>query len=439
MAGQGELVAVGGYLIILGLFGGGLVTWSPAYAFVALATIIFSATVAAKAGTSALSTVPLTGRIALIGVAVLPLLQIVPLPSAIWRNLPSGELRVATLRAAGLADTWQPLSLEPASTALCAVMAVGLVALIANLLRLTDEQFRRVLWLVFGTTLAGIAIGLIQVVTNGSPRLQVIDGGATMLGFFANKNHMALIIACSILLFGLVLNRRRGRAMTIAYTTLAIVGIVTTNSRAGLLLGGIAAIVVFFDSTRDVKLRWRVAAVTIIAALGLGLLSTAAFELVSGRIGDIGSDGRWKILPWSLPLARDFALLGSGFGSYATLFATREQLEWLGPTYINAVHNDYVQLIIEAGIAGVALLMLLIWSVLSCIPYYRAMPLRDPQRAVTRMGFIVVLLFALHSGFDYPLRRPATWPFFALALVSIYRGFALRTPRHSPSESVELA
>lgn len=418
-----------GYLVLAGLLGGGPMMWSAGYAVLTLATIVLAALFAWQGGFSGLKDVPLLARAALAGVIVLPLLQIVPLPPAIWQALPGQGLRIAVLARAGLADSWQPLTLEPASTALVAIMAVGFATLVGSLLRLSDAQFRTALLAGVALVLLGIAIGLLQVVSDGQPHLQVDNMGGTMLGVFANKNHMAMALACSILIFGLVVSRdlfkREQRRLVVAgYIFFVFVCIVTTNSRAGLGLGLLAAAIVFADLARGVALRWRIATLVALVLLVVALLSSSAFEQVSGRVGDVDSDLRWRFAAWSWPLAERYALTGSGFGSFATLFAANEQLAWVKPTFVNAAHDDYLQLLIEAGWAGAALLVLMLAAVVRCIGACWSMPRRDPHRMEMVMGFAIIVLFALHSGLDYPLRRPAAWIYMALGLAAVFRGHA---------------
>lgn len=427
-AGVENVLPVAAYLMLLGLVGGGVAEWSAGYALLMAATIAFSALFVWRGGLETLARLPWTARAALIGIGVLPLLQLVPLPPAMWQALPGQTLRLATLTQAGIADTWQPLTLEPVGTALIAVLAVGFTALVGSLLQLTDAQFRTTMKLALGLVLLGIAIGLLQVVSNGQPHLQVDNMGGTMLGVFANKNHMAMVLACSILIFGLIVNRDmfgrdKRKAVTIGYVLFAFICIVTTNSRAGLGLGLLAAAIVMADLARDVALRWRIAGVTGIAVLLVVLWSTSAFELVFSRVGEVDDDLRWQIAIWSWPLAERYATTGSGFGSFETLFAANEQLAWVKPTFVNAAHNDYLQLLIEAGLVGVLVLALLLAAVAGSVSAYLKTPRRDPRRMEMGAGLAMVTLFALHSGFDYPLRRPATWIFFALALAALFRGY----------------
>ncbi|MES3154811.1 O-antigen ligase family protein [Sphingomonas faeni] len=431
LKGNGDFFTAAAYLILITLFGGGLATWNIGYALVSLATIVLVLLLAWRDGFAVLGTLSPIARIALVGIAILPLLQMIPLPPSIWQALPGQALRIETLGLAGRADTWQPLSMEPVSTALCAILATGFVAFMGFLLRLNDAQFRRMLHIALGLTLLGVVLGVSQVVSDGTfPKFHPANTGATMLGFYANKNHMALAIACSIVLFGFVVSRQmfardQRRLVNIGYIVFAMVCIVTTNSRAGLALGVLAAAAVFADLARGVALKWKLAAVAGAVLFVVAILSTSAFELVSGRIEDVDGDLRWQIASWSWPLAQRYGLLGSGVGSFTTLFAANEQLAWVKPTFVNSAHNEYLQLVIEFGVPGVLLLAALVVSLPGPVRAFRGLSRKDPRRIEMLFGFAVVALFAFHSAVDYPLRRPAAWGLFALALAAIYRGAAV--------------
>lgn len=451
-AGKGEFLLAAAYFVVVSLFGGGQVAWTPGNMALVLATVVLAAAFAWQGGFAAFSRAPLAGRIALAGIAVWPLLQLVPLPFRLWQALPGQELRRLTLDLAGLADSWQPLTLEPAGTALCALMAIGFVAFTGWLMQLSGDDFHRLFLVALGLVLLGILIGLLQVVSDGQfPQLQVDNMGATLLGFFANKNHMALVLACSILLFGFVVSRQFGargqpaamqirrRLMVTGYTVFALVAIVVTNSRAGLGLGALAAVIVLLDLARGVVLRWRIAAVAVVAALVLAVMSSSAFEVVAGRVDDVSDDLRWRFLDWSWPLAERYAWLGSGFGSFRTLFITQEQLAWVKPTVVNAVHNDYLQLLIEGGVPAMVLLVLLVLSLVPGIAALRRLSRRAPERHALLAGLFIIVLYALHSLVDYPLRRPAAWIFFALALAAVYRGAAAGHGDAAGSPQIEAA
>jgi O-antigen ligase len=197
--------------------------------------------------------------------------------------------------------------------------------------------------------------------------------------------------------------------------------IVTTNSRAGLGLGLLAAAIVLAYLARGIAMRWRLAALAGIALLAVAVATSSAFEVVSGRVDSTGDDPRWQLAVWSWPLAKHYAAFGSGLGSFKTLYQAQEPLAHLIPTYVNAVHDDYLQLVIEAGLPGLVVLLLLVLSLVGSVVAWRTLPRHGLHRREMAAGLAVIALFAVHSALDYPLRRPAAWILFSIALASVYR------------------
>ena len=159
---------------------------------------------------------------------------------------------------------------------------------------------------------------------------------------------------------------------------------------------------------------------------------------MSGRVGDVDDDLRWRFTEWSWPLIQQYWPSGSGFGSFATLFAAHERLEWVKPTAVNAVHNDYLQLLLEGGVPAVLLLVALLAGVAVAARRGLRLGRRDPARRELIAGLAIVGLCLLHSLVDYPLRRPAAWLFLALALAAIFRAGRVRplasaTPVNDPA------
>lgn len=420
-----SLVVAGVYFTLLAMFGGGMVNWTSAYMLLIAATIGAAGFAAWRDGFAALGRIPLSGRIAVTGIAILPLLQLVPLPPALWHILPGQSLRIATLGLIGAADTWQPLTLDPIGTGLSAILGISFVTLLTLLMRLDDPGFDRMIDLMLGIILFGIMIGILQVVSDGRfPNPHEVDTGPLMLGTYANKNHMGLAIACGMMAFGLLLaprfDPRMRQWIVMAGSIFALVCIVTTNSRAGLLLGILGAIILFAGSLRRLSWKYWLAAAVVLGALAMFVMSSAAYDLVAARFGDVDDDLRWNITNWSLPLAARYWLNGSGAGSYVAVFNPAEQLAWVKATYVNAAHNDYLQTVIELGVAGIVLVALLAISVVQCFPALRGGAKEQLSRQAM-FGTVVIVMFALHSVVDYPLRRPAAWIFFALALAALYR------------------
>lgn len=420
------------FFVLLALLGGGIVNWTSAYMLLVVATIATTGFAAWRDSFTTLARIPAPGRAAVIGIAILPLLQFVPLPPAVWQALPGQSLRIATLDLVGAANTWQPLTLDPVATGLSAILAVGFVVLLSLLMQIDDSGFETMIDAAIGVVAFGILLGILQVVSDGQfPRLHPIQMGSVMLGVYANKNHMGLVIACAMVAFGLVAARRfdpRARQWIVAAASgFALICILTTNSRAGLAFGVLGAIVLFAGVIRRLRWQYWAAGAAVLVAAVIFVISSTAFDTVSARFSDVDSDLRWKIASWSLPLAGRYWLSGSGAGSYVAVFNPAEQLTWVKATYVNAAHNDYLQTVIELGVAGLVIVVLLAVSILRCLPALRGGAPGNAARHQALFGMVVIVMFALHSTVDYPLRRPAAWVFFALALAALYRSRASDT------------
>lgn len=417
-----------GYFLLLALFGGGPVDWTPAYILLVAATIIISSWLAWRDGFSGLYDIPIIGRIALIGIAIISFLQLIPLPSFLWQILPGQKIRFDVLNLVGLSHSYQPLTLDPTSTASTAIMAVGFVVLVLLLVRLNDDNFSKMLNISLIIVGINIAVGVMQVVSAGQfLQIHPVHMGATMLGFYANKNHMGLVIACAMVLFCFVNGRkvrnvRHRRLMVVGAVIFAIVCILTTNSRAALIFGMIGVFVVLLDLMSQIKWKYCLTVLAALTFLGFVALSALPSQVVIGRFGDIDSDLRWNFTQWSWPIVKQYWIFGSGAGSFALLFAANEQLDWVKPTFVNAVHDDYIQLVLEFGLPGIIVLALLSFSLVkSAFLAWGKSSKGGQRRSELLFALTVLLMIALHSSVDYPLRRPACWIFLALAIAAIYR------------------
>lgn len=366
-------------------------------------------------------------RILLIAMVALPALQLVPLPPALWRSLPGGDLREDVLSLVGAQQDWQPMSLVPVETAGTVLLAFGFVMLITAMIALRDRRFEQLLIVLGLVGLANIGIGIAQAASGGSPQfLTKADHGA-LLGFFANKNHAGLAIAASLALFVYLTERlpvfrtRRGLWLSVA-SVFAVVCAVPTNSRAGVVLTlGVATWIALRFAV--VGKSWTRIAVVGGSVVLAGLLSLSpVFDRVYHRFDDVGQDLRWRFIQQSEPLIHDHALLGAGGGSFSRMFIVNEKLAWVKPTFVNELHNEYLQTLIEYGAPGVALLLVmaaaLAWT--GWTSWRQSAP-GSAKRRQLEVGVVIIVLFAMHSAIDYPLRRPATWALFAAGCALVVR------------------
>jgi O-antigen ligase len=257
------------------------------------------------------------------------------------------------------------------------------------------------------------------------------------VGFFANRNHYAtlLVIALPLTAYWLAYSEGRSGGQTAVYMLVAagllvvfIVSLGVSRSRAGVGLGAVAillsAVLLWFSTSVP-----RIVPVLLVAGLmvGGGLVSAFALEPLLHRFQDpVSGEARLALLPGLFAAAKTFFPFGSGLGSFVPVYQMFERPESVLAQYINHAHDDYLELIIETGLAGAVILVAFLAWFLQTAVRAAGWP-RGRDHDLPRVAAVVILLILIHSLVDYPLRTAAISVVFGLAC-------ALLTPA-APSES----
>lgn len=359
--------------------------------------------------------------------AALPLLQLVPLPPAMWSSLPGRDQVVLALDVLDVPQGWLPISLTPDRTwrsflALLPPLAMFLAVLVSS----PGMRLKLVQALVAGTGLS-IFLGAAQL-ASGSEALYLWATTSTgnVTGFFANRNHLATLTLIGIP-FATVLGAgalRRGKTsgrlmlwLAILYIALAAVALGVIRSRAGIILFGpvvgVSLIAAWVSAGRG-RPRPGLVAIAGGAALAIAIVAVFALVPILERFDTTGArEGRFENWPIVAAAAESHLPLGSGIGSFDAIFRSVEPLEQLDPTYFNQAHNDYLEAWLETGWTGAALIIaFFVWYARRAWLAWRAevSTQRDLQRAAT----IAIGVVLLHSAVDYPLRTVALATIFAL-------------------------
>ena len=380
-------------------------------------------------GLRSLQKLPLGARLLLIAFVLLPLLQLVPLPPGLWRALPGRELAKDVIDMIGAGSSWRPLTLDVLATAQAAVLYLSLTGLVLATLQLRREAIRKLLILIFCLGATHLLIGLVQFGSGGTAGVFYPSTHRGFLtGLFSNKNHSALFIAAMVIV-GYALLRREAfidRTKLVIAIPVGIVlatALIATFSRAGILLGLIAMAVVLLLSYEDRIGRTGRSALLAggVAAAVLAVIATSALAARAfGRFAATADDVRWDFWAQSLPILRETFPFGAGLGSFPSLFVSIEKLEWLRPTYLNHVHNDYLELAIEAGLYGVVLVAgAAFFLARGLVKAWRVR--RTPDGRLALLCGIIVAMCALHSIVDYPVRRMAVAGIFFFAYTLLLR------------------
>jgi O-antigen ligase len=369
----------------------------------------------------------------------------------------------------GALSRWRPLSIAPNLSRTVALKFIAYACLFFLVLfyplrsypqSYGERRFyRRLLKVVLVTGLAVGCVGLLeQAFWNGrilwlyvpydwgQPRLDMNDRA---FGPFVNPDHFAayLNLILPLALAGTwcqtLLSRSRWRppeslrVMCFAAATVLTAAIALSLSRGGwmaALLAGSAVIWLALHlhmRTQGAGPRnWaRITGVASVAVL-VGLLALSALytaptapAAVSARLTETleEPDFNSRLTFWkdSLPLIRDFPLLGIGLGGFQDIFPRYQSPPW-NPTSVREAHNDYLELAADAGIVGVAILA---WFFVAAgLRIYRGFRTL-PSEVLPVVGALLAGLAAaaFQEFFDFGLQIPGNAVLFTLLLAIAIR------------------
>jgi O-antigen ligase len=133
------------------------------------------------------------------------------------------------------------------------------------------------------------------------------------------------------------------------------------------------------------------------------------------RLEDQAEDLRWPVwqsivdmLPRSLPW-------GTGVGSYVEAYQVLVPDNLLRPTFSNHAHNEPLEILFTAGIPGAALVLLAL--VFLAAAAWRSLRASGDAALFKRLGILVIILLAMASISDYPVRTPILSAVFVLAAI----------------------
>ncbi|MFN3557880.1 MAG: O-antigen ligase family protein [Brevundimonas sp.] len=362
----------------------------------------------------------------LLAVAGLPLLQLIPLPPGIWGSLPGRAPMAQILDIAGIPPSWGTLSLTPDRTWRSFLALLPPLAMFSAALLCSPTDRRRLVMVVLGGVALSIGLGALQVAGTGSQfYLWSTTTIGTVTGFFANRNHFATLCLIALpfaAVLGAAVIRRQDSNRTTMWLSVILIALIVVavgaiRSRAGVILLAPTLILSFIAAwvasgrgrPKPVLLAGAGAALlamTAVAALGLTPL-LARFDTAGAP------EGRFENWPVVAGAAETYLPLGSGLGSFDSVYRSVEPANRLDSTFFNQAHNDYLETWLEAGWLGAALIIaFLIWYGRRTWAAWRsgASTERDLQRAAS----IAIGVVLIHSAADYPLRTETVAVVFAL-------------------------
>lgn len=396
--------------------------------------------------------VPLALMMALI---VWMIIQLIPLPPTLWHSLPGRETIVAIDALVGEADIWRPVTLTPSMT-LNSLLAMT-VPLAALLLAagMTVEDRSRVLLALVGIACVSALLGLLQILTGpaGGAYLYRITNVGAIVGLFANRNHHAIFLACSILFVAALLRDElmRKKKRPLLRNLLVIAGIFLTvmtavvGSRAGLGAGVIA----FAIGYAMVAITWKeqlpsirsgspksrrigntllyappfLFALVLSAMLWLSDRTTALNRVIDQ---DAAGDLRVQSWPTVRAMIETYWQVGSGIGSFAEVYKMFEPDALLQPSYFNHAHNDWIEVLLTGGLPFAVIIILgIVWLARTAFSDGPRNLVKGARGDVRLTALATIGLLALASFVDYPLRVPSIAVMAMMMIVFVQRPRAI--------------
>jgi O-antigen ligase len=369
-------------------------------------------------------------QLPLFGLILIGVVQLLPVRSA---NIPAELLAVPAASA---------FSLDPYLTRLAVILlVVYLVFFAAALVYINDQKrLRRVVFTIIIFAAMMSFYGILQRLAN----LESIYGlrpspQAVPFASMVNMHHFAAFMEMTIgltlgLLFGGATKKDKNLLLIIAVVLMGI-GVVFTGSRGGLI--SLLGVFGFVISANILKMRgegktaenvrnYRRNFAMVGGGIALLLVLFGSVLLLGGdqsllrgvglqdMKGDVSS-GRTHFWQIALKIIFDHPILGTGLNSFGTVYTQYDT--WNGALRVEQAHNDYLQMLADAGILG-----------LSCIIAFIFLLFRQSLRIIgkasdnfRRSAAVGALAgcfgIMLHSFFDFPLRTPSNAFFFLLLTV----------------------
>lgn len=350
-------------------------------------------------------------------IALVPLLQLLPLPLDWWQAVSPRQALAADLEAAGVDAIRTRWTLSPSATEAGLRAMLPAMAAFLGAMALSAPQRHVLVKAILLLVLANVLFAFFQA---GLPRDSSLrlytDFNAGFGGLLVNTNHQA-----TALIIGMVLavgqavhawhRNRMGHGWPLAWLCYAafamscflLVPLSTSRAGMAIALPALAAVLLLCGAL-PLRLIGRSKRATAMAVL-LGVFVLVGIQAAIGWMAvDQLEELRHSMASTVAGMAAAESPWGSGVGSFVPVFEqAAPPVFWLD-AYVNHAHNEYVQWWLEAGWLGL-LAMAATLAVLAFAGYrvVRARA-RDGHAILAASCFVAICAVLAHSWADFPLR-----------------------------------
>jgi O-antigen ligase len=372
------------------------------------------------------------------------LLQLVPLPPAVWSALPGRTEIAEGYRLLGQPIPWRPVSLAPDESIALLLTFIPPAAMAVLIIKSRAYSGAGLTLAIVLAALVAAGLGVAQVTSNGRYYLYPFVAMGTPAGQFANPNHAAALLLVTIPFAASFAAIRRSSAKKPVdrLVPLMLAGLLLALLAVAIALNGSLAVVLLAVPTVVASAflfvpagRVRLARIGLLLAtlvlVGVAALSVGA-RYGLGDSGRVSMDSRQQIWSRTTAAVGDHWMSGSGLGTFAQVYRLYEDPAKVDRYYVNHAHNDYLELILELGVVGMLVIALfLAWWARCALAVWRSPDASPFARAAT----IASAVLMLHSAVDFPLRTAALAALFGTLIALMAAADPVpsggnRRPRH---------
>jgi len=306
-------------------------------------------------------------------------------------------------------------------------LACAMLLLVAVQMLRSQEDVKRLAGFL---TVSGFLIAIFAVIQSLTSKNEIywivpVQGPSFIFGPYVNHNHYAGIMEM-LAPFPLVLSMMEEltppKRVLLAFAGVIMAGTIFLSlSRGGMTAFGcevvfLAAVLWWKNASRRSAAIFAAACLLILMFL-LWLGGKSLVERFVSFKDSASYHTRIQIARDSIPMIKQHPVMGWGLGTFATVYPRYRT--FYGEVFINAAHNDYVQVLSETGMLGFAAVLGFL-----AVVYVRGLrKLRGPGLDLTQAATLAALLgvtgILVHSFVDFNLQIPANAAtFYVIAAIA---------------------
>lgn len=381
------------------------------YVLVAISTVLWAID-GFSSGAIRVSTNPI--QFALLAAALYGAFQVIPFGSL--------------AETGGVADIPRTIALDPFATKVSAIHFFALFLLLAVTLVLLDSA-KRIRRLAIVITVFGFAYAFFAILQSVLSPLKIYglyEAGAPF-GSFVNRHNFAAFMEMSMApALGLIFVGSVNKDKRLLYiTAIALMGValLLSSSRGGLVafVAEVIFLVLIATGTRSrsrLGLKLALAGLLLVAIVGGAIFvggETSLTRVAETAATQDVTTGRANIWRVTLDVIGSSMPFGVGFGGLGVAYTQSDSMS--GLERVEQAHNDYLQVLADAGLAGLAIGVFFLWQLVRL--GRDSLKIGNRYRRGIAFGALAgIFAILVHSVFDFVLHTTAVSVLF-LMLVSL--------------------